>query len=121
MLVQELLPAPGRDLRVLVAGGRVVGAAQRVAAAGEWRTNVSLGGSLVQAARDDDAFELARAAAAAIGADFVGVDLLPTEQGYVVLELNGAVDFDETYSLGAGSVFDDVADALGIGSAGAAA
>ncbi len=115
VLVQELLPAPGRDLRVLVAGGRVVGAAQRVAAAGEWRTNVSVGGSLVPAARDEDAFELARSAAAAVGAEFVGVDLLPTEQGYVVLELNGAVDFDETYSLGSESVFDAVADALGIG------
>jgi hypothetical protein len=35
----------------------------------------------------------------AVGIDFAGVDLLPTDQGWVVLELNGAVDFDNRYAL----------------------
>ena len=113
-LVQELLPTSGRDLRVIVAGGRVVGAAERVAAAGEWRTNISLGGSLQPTRPSDDAAELARTAAAVVGADLVGVDLLPVLDGYVVLELNGAVDFDERYALGDESVFAEVAKALRI-------
>jgi hypothetical protein len=35
----------------------------------------------------------------AVGIDFAGVDLLPTDQGWIVLELNGAVDFDTRYAL----------------------
>jgi RimK family alpha-L-glutamate ligase len=115
-LVQELLPPPGRDLRVIVAGGCVVGAAERIALEGEWRTNVSVGGSLRPARPDEDAAELARTAAAVVGADLVGVDLLPVGRGrHVVLELNGAVDFDERYALGDESVFGRTAKALGLG------
>ena len=115
-LVQELLPPPGRDLRVIVAGGCVVGAAERVALEGEWRTNVSVGGSLRPARPDEDAAELARTAAAVVGADLVGIDLLPVGGGrHVVLELNGAVDFDERYAIGDQSVFAQTAEALGLG------
>jgi [lysine-biosynthesis-protein LysW]--L-2-aminoadipate ligase len=113
-LVQELVPSRGWDLRLVVAGGQVVGAAERVAAPGEWRTNVSLGGSLRQAHPDEQARALATAAAAAIGADLVGVDLCPTGSGYVVLELNGAVDFDERYSLDGRDAYAEAAGALGI-------
>jgi hypothetical protein len=58
---------------------------------------------------------LAAAAAAAIGADLVGVDLLPLPGGgYTVIELNGAVEFDEDYSLPGGDVYRDAAAALGV-------
>ena len=46
--------------------------------------------------------------------DFVGVDLLPTPGGYVVLQLNGAADFDERYSLPGRDVYADAARALGL-------
>src|SRR5205814_4316984 len=87
------------DLRVVVAAGSVVGAARRVAAPGEWRTNVSLGGRSEPAEPPPLACKLAIAAAGAIGADLVGVDLLPTRSGFVVAELNGAVDFRPWYAL----------------------
>jgi RimK family alpha-L-glutamate ligase len=105
VLAQELVPPLGWDLRLIVAGGVVVGAARRFAAPGEWRTNVSLGGRSEPAEPTALACTLALAAAAAIGADLVGVDLLPTENGFLVSELNGAVDFRAQYALDGGDVF----------------
>jgi len=107
-LAQELVPPQGWDLRVVVAGGRVVGAARRVAARGEWRTNVALGGRCEPAAPAPLARTLALAAAASIRADFVGVDLLPTSNGYVIAELNGAVDIRPSYALDGGNVHAEV-------------
>jgi RimK family alpha-L-glutamate ligase len=112
-LVQELVPPRGVDLRVLVARGEVVGAIERVAARGEWRTNIALGGSRRPVVPTPAAAALARAAAAAVGGDLVGVDLLPLPDGrYVVIEVNGAVDFTPDYSLGAEDVFEAVARQL---------
>ncbi|MEX2103170.1 MAG: ATP-grasp domain-containing protein [Gaiellaceae bacterium] len=120
-LVQELIPPRLHDLRLLVAQGEVVGAAARRARPGEWRTNISLGGTLSPARPSREACALGAAAAEAIGADFVGVDLLPTPDGYVVLELNGAADFDERYSLPGRDVYADAARALGLVAAAVAA
>ncbi len=113
-VVQELLAMQGYDLRLVVARGRVVAAAERVAPPGEWRTNVSLGARLRRAQPDAAARALGAAAAAAIGGDLVGVDLAPTAAGYVVLELNGAVDFDGRYSLAGTDVYAETAAALGL-------
>jgi RimK family alpha-L-glutamate ligase len=105
VLAQELVPPLGWDLRIVVAGGRVVGAARRVAAPGEWRTNVALGARSEPAEPPPLARTLALEAAAAIRGDLVGIDLLPLGEGFVVSEVNGAVDFRPRYALGPGSVF----------------
>jgi RimK family alpha-L-glutamate ligase len=112
VLVQELVPPQGRDLRVVVAAGQVVGAVQRVAAPGEWRTNIALGGVRQPINPPLAARELALAAAAAADADLVGVDLLPApDVSWVVIELNGAVEFTDEYSLER-NVFAATAEAL---------
>ena len=112
-LVQELIPPLGHDLRLVIAGGTVVGAARRTAAAGEWRTNVALGASVAPVSPPPVAVELAVAAASAAGLDLVGVDLLPTGPGgFCVLELNGAVDFTPRYSLSGQRVYADAMQAL---------
>jgi RimK family alpha-L-glutamate ligase len=112
-IVQELIPPQGYDLRILVAAGRVVGAVYRLAAAGEWRTNVALGGVRRPVLEPPPkAAALAVAAARSIGTALVGVDLLPTALGgWVVAELNGAVEFSSDYAP-YGDVFAETALAL---------
>jgi [lysine-biosynthesis-protein LysW]---L-2-aminoadipate ligase len=98
-LAQELVEPRGWDMRLVVAGGRVVGAACRIARSGEWRTNAALGAQVEPVDPPPIACALALAAARAAHADFVGVDLLPTPNGgFIVLELNGAVDFRPVYA-----------------------
>jgi RimK family alpha-L-glutamate ligase len=97
-VAQELVAPVGWDLRIVVAGGRVVGTARRVAAEGEWRTNAALGARVEPAAAPPLARTLALAAVAALRLDLAGVDLLPTGRGFVVLEVNGAVDFRPAYA-----------------------
>ena len=106
------IPPHGYDIRIVVAGGRVAGAIRRVAAPGEWRTNVVLGGRREPVYPTSEACAIAIAAAGATGGALVGVDLLPTGGGgWVVAEVNGAVDFTSAYSLGR-DVFDVVREAL---------
>jgi RimK family alpha-L-glutamate ligase len=87
--VQRAIGHDGCDVRAFVVGGRVVGAIQRQAANGEWRTNVSRGGSARPFALPPAWEQLAVRAAAVVGADYAGVDLLPSRDGTVfVLEVN---------------------------------
>lgn len=86
--LQEFIAHPGWDVRVLVVGERLF-AMRRHAAPGEWRTNLALGGRAEPLALPEAWGDLARRAAAAVGAPLAGVDLLPARDGRVlVLEVN---------------------------------
>lgn len=111
-LVQELLPTPESDLRVVVAAGRAVGAIRRIPAPNQWRTNAALGGVRLPAEAPSHARELATAAVAAIGGDVMEVDLFPDGDSFCVLELNGAADFDALYSQAGRDVYADLRAAL---------
>jgi [lysine-biosynthesis-protein LysW]--L-2-aminoadipate ligase len=118
-VAQELVAPAGYDLRIVVAGGQVVGAVHRCAPPSEWRTNIALGGRRVPASPGAHARLLALGAAAALGGDLVGVDLLPLpDGGWIVVEVNGAVDFSGEYSLGP-DVFEAARSALAPGVASA--
>jgi [lysine-biosynthesis-protein LysW]--L-2-aminoadipate ligase len=96
-LVQTYVESGGRDLHLVVAAGKVVGAVER---------GVGEGGPRRPITPSHEAVVVALAAARAVGGDLVGVEILPTSDGYVVLEVDGAVDFGAAYSLGATDVFD---------------
>ena len=88
----------------MLADDQVIGAISRVAAPGEWRTNVALGAERRQATPPPDACALALAAARATGASLVGIDLLPDGRGrWTVAEINGAVEFTSEYALSPGA------------------
>jgi glutathione synthase/RimK-type ligase-like ATP-grasp enzyme len=108
--VQSLVEPTGRDLRIVVAGARVVGAVERRALPGEWRTNVALGAVRGRVIPPPAMRALALRAVAALQIDFAGVDIARDENGRsYVLEVNGAVDFNLTY---ADDIFASVAAAL---------
>ena len=88
-----------RDLRVYVVGDDVVGAMFRSAAESDWRTNVARGGAVEDATESPPpgSFELARRAAATLGLDCAGVDLIEGEDGWVVLEANPTAGFRGLY------------------------
>ncbi len=111
-IAQRLVTPRGYDLRVVVAGSRVVGAVRRRAAPGEWRTNVALGARREPVVPPPAACEAAVHAAEAVDGALVGVDLVPADlDTWVVLEVNGAVDFTSTYSLDE-DVFTSTVEAL---------
>jgi RimK family alpha-L-glutamate ligase len=85
---RTVAPAGRRDLRVLVVAGEVAGAMER--ATDSWRANVARGARPRAVALGEAERGLALAAAAAVGADVAGVDLLVCpDRSVVVLEVNG--------------------------------
>jgi RimK family alpha-L-glutamate ligase len=88
--VQRTIEHEGRDIRAFVVGGRVIGAIERRAPAGDWRTNMAQGGTASAFDMPTAWCEIAVRAANAVGADYAGIDLLPARDGRLyVLEVNG--------------------------------
>lgn len=86
--LQRVIEHDGADIRAFVIGGRVLGAIERRAPG--WRTNVSRGAKARAVNLNDELNALAVRAAAAVGADYAGVDLLTARDGRThVLEVNG--------------------------------
>jgi len=91
ILVQEFIAeAGGDDLRVLVVGGEVVAAMVRHAAPGEFRSNLHQGGTAEPVELSPAEREAAVRAAESLGLGMAGVDLLRSERGPLVLEVNSS-------------------------------
>lgn len=87
--LQEFIPHGGWDVRIVLVGDRTF-SMRRVAASGEWRTNLACGGRGEAFEPPEEWVGLARRAADALGSEIAGIDLLPAADGRVlVLEVNG--------------------------------
>ena len=91
--------AGGVDIRVLVVGGKAVAAMKRSAPVGEFRANVHRGASGKAVSLPDAYTDVAIRAAAALELEIAGVDLLQTNAGPVVLEVNPSPGFEELESV----------------------
>ncbi len=91
ILVQEFIDeAGGSDIRCLVVGGKVVAAMRRQAAEGEFRSNLHRGGSASLVKITPEERQTAVSAAKILGLSVAGVDLLRSNRGPLVMEVNSS-------------------------------
>lgn len=91
VLVQEFVAeAEGKDTRVIVVGQQCVAAMERSASRGEFRANLHLGGTAVPITIDPQTKKLALAAARAHSLHVAGVDLIYSQRGPLLLEVNSS-------------------------------
>jgi ribosomal protein S6--L-glutamate ligase len=91
ILVQEFIKeAGGSDIRAIVVGNRVVAAMERTAAPGDFRSNVHRGGAAKRIKLTPEERAAAKRAAKILGLNVAGVDLMRSNHGPVVLEVNSS-------------------------------
>jgi len=90
-LVQQYIEeSHGSDIRALVVGGKVVASMRRKAHGSEFRSNFHLGGSVSSVELTDQQREIAIHSSETLGLEVAGVDMLESERGALVLEVNSS-------------------------------
>jgi ribosomal protein S6--L-glutamate ligase len=91
ILIQKFIPeAKGADIRALVVGRKVVAAMKRKAVAGEFRSNLHRGGKARRVRLPAEYRRTALAAARVLGLRVAGVDLIESNEGPMVMEVNSS-------------------------------
>lgn len=94
--LQEKVKRPERDIRCYVIGNQAVAAIYRNAPPSEWRTNTARGGVAENCPVTPELEELSIRAAESVGRGAFGVDLMETDSGLVVHEVNHTTEFKNT-------------------------
>ncbi|HLJ69282.1 MAG TPA: lysine biosynthesis protein LysX [Chloroflexota bacterium] len=89
--IQEYVPKRGGDIRAFVVGERVIGASRR--SSPHWITNVARGASTAPCPVTSELETIALSAAQVVGGEILGVDLVETEEGLKVIEINTGAEF----------------------------
>jgi ribosomal protein S6--L-glutamate ligase len=91
ILVQEFIKeAAGKDLRCFVVNGKVIAAIERTAQKGEFRSNIHMGGSAKKAKITAEERRLAIKAAKILDLSVAGVDIIRSNRGPLLLEVNSS-------------------------------
>ncbi len=89
--IQEFVAKPDRDVRVVAVDGEPIAAMAR--SSDHWLTNAAKGAETEVFEPDAEARELVTKASDAVGGGLLGIDLMETEEGYTVHEVNHTVEF----------------------------
>lgn len=91
ILIQEFIKeAAGADIRAIVVNGKVIAAMKRQGADGEFRSNLHQGGTSISIKLTKEEEESAIQAAKAVGLGVAGVDMLQSERGPLIMEVNSS-------------------------------
>jgi [lysine-biosynthesis-protein LysW]--L-2-aminoadipate ligase len=89
--LQEFVRKPGRDIRSFVVGDETICAIYRDSP--HWITNTARGGAASDCPVTEEIDRLSRGAAAAVGGGVVAVDILESERGLLLNEVNYTMEF----------------------------
>jgi ribosomal protein S6--L-glutamate ligase len=91
IMVQEFIKeSSGTDIRAFVVGDKVVAAMRRIAPEGEFRSNVHRGGRTEQVELSEEEIKMAVDATQILGLSTAGVDLMRSNRGPLILEVNSS-------------------------------
>ena len=95
IIIQECIEdSLGKDLRVLVVNGKVVGCMMRQSVDGDFRANITRGGEAIPYQIDEDIEWISGESARLLDLDIAGVDLLFNGDSYTICEVNSAPGFE---------------------------
>jgi [lysine-biosynthesis-protein LysW]--L-2-aminoadipate ligase len=93
---EEFVKRPPRDIRCIVVGDCVVAAIYRYSGDSEWKTNMALGGKAEACKVTSEMEDLCLRAAKTMKGEILGVDLMESENGLLVHEVNNTTEFKNT-------------------------
>ncbi len=95
LLQQYVKHSKGKDIRIFVVNGKVVGTMMRAAKRGEFRSNIELGGKGKPVKITEEESSIALRSVQALDLNYGGVDLMRGKKGPLVLEVNSNPGFKE--------------------------
>lgn len=108
LYLQEFIPHGVSDVRAFVVGERVVATMHRIGES--WKTNVSLGAKPLSYKPDEELEKLAVKAASVIGCKVAGVDILESERGPIIIELNSQPGWRGLQSVASVNIAEEIVD-----------